>query len=189
MTELVKRSPYLADLWTQTPGIRSPFSRILFLAPFPLKTKTLDQPQPSPRTSELILSSKLTLNNGPQRAIVPISVFLLVSPDRPSNNSLYYYMLPGATISKFKKPNYFTFNSIYWTHIGLMDLHSQCSAHCLWVIWHSQVTPETWNTSAEKAFMLDEVAYSNWSTQVFFFNIYFIFISVCSPPLSFIIFV
>ena len=65
---------------------------------------------------------------------------------------------------------------IYKKNTFPKDLNSQFSALCLFVTWHFQVTPRTRNTSAVNSF----------KPKLLF---YLILISVCSPPLSFILFV
>ena len=62
-------------------GILSPCLQQWLVPPFPLSAKILDQPcLPLPFTLEWMIRSKLTLNSGPQLSIVPISLFLLMSP-------------------------------------------------------------------------------------------------------------
>ena len=79
LTELETLS--LPFLLREISGILSPCLQQWLVPPFPLKAKILDQPcLPLPFTLEWMIRSKLTLNSGPQLSIVPISLFLLMSP-------------------------------------------------------------------------------------------------------------
>ena len=101
LTGLVKRRHFSFGK-RKMPGILSPSFSLSLVPPSLLKTRILCQML---ACAELIFSSKLTLNWGPQLPIVAISVFFLTTPDRlrfSQTRLLYDALAAGRKLSPAK---------------------------------------------------------------------------------------